>query len=50
MTERITGFMSYDATLRSVWQVLEGEPNAVMHLWGQIQKDGRHVVDDVSVS
>jgi len=48
--ERITGFLSYDATLHTVWQVLEGEPDTLMPLWVRIQKDERHTVDEASVS
>mmetsp|Transcript_51179 Transcript_51179/g.102903 ORF Transcript_51179/g.102903 Transcript_51179/m.102903 type:complete len:100 (-) Transcript_51179:37-336(-) len=47
--ENITGFMSYDATLHSVWQILEGDPDRVMPLWTRIQQDGRHIVDLATV-
>jgi len=50
VSKSITGFMSYDATLCTVWQVLEGEPDTVMQLWEKIRRDGRHAVDDASIS
>mmetsp|Transcript_71252 Transcript_71252/g.159519 ORF Transcript_71252/g.159519 Transcript_71252/m.159519 type:complete len:193 (-) Transcript_71252:147-725(-) len=50
MKENITGFMSYDASLHTVWQILEGAPEAVMPLFHRIHQDGRHTVDEASVS
>mmetsp|Transcript_2242 Transcript_2242/g.1786 ORF Transcript_2242/g.1786 Transcript_2242/m.1786 type:complete len:153 (-) Transcript_2242:166-624(-) len=46
----ITGLLSYDAKLQQVWQVLEGEKKDVMAVWENIQRDGRHVIDEASIS
>eukprot|EP00446_Apocalathium_sp_SHHI-4_P080994 CAMPEP_0177489252 /NCGR_PEP_ID=MMETSP0369-20130122/30591_1 /TAXON_ID=447022 ORGANISM="Scrippsiella hangoei-like, Strain SHHI-4" /NCGR_SAMPLE_ID=MMETSP0369 /ASSEMBLY_ACC=CAM_ASM_000364 /LENGTH=179 /DNA_ID=CAMNT_0018965677 /DNA_START=87 /DNA_END=626 /DNA_ORIENTATION=+ len=40
----VTGILSYDSRLRQVWQILEGRPEDVLPLWGQIQRDDRHVI------
>eukprot|EP00441_Pelagodinium_beii_P019471 CAMPEP_0197675346 /NCGR_PEP_ID=MMETSP1338-20131121/84775_1 /TAXON_ID=43686 ORGANISM="Pelagodinium beii, Strain RCC1491" /NCGR_SAMPLE_ID=MMETSP1338 /ASSEMBLY_ACC=CAM_ASM_000754 /LENGTH=219 /DNA_ID=CAMNT_0043255881 /DNA_START=128 /DNA_END=787 /DNA_ORIENTATION=+ len=42
----ISGHMCYDAKLRSVWQVLEGTPEAVERLWSRISADSRHAIDE----
>eukprot|EP00401_Gymnodinium_catenatum_P070095 CAMPEP_0117525874 /NCGR_PEP_ID=MMETSP0784-20121206/35998_1 /TAXON_ID=39447 /ORGANISM="" /LENGTH=162 /DNA_ID=CAMNT_0005322091 /DNA_START=259 /DNA_END=745 /DNA_ORIENTATION=+ len=41
----VTGQLSYDAALQQVWQVLEGDSDAVAFLWERIQVDSRHVID-----
>jgi len=46
----ISGHMSYDSSLRGVWQVIEGNPDAISPLWRRINADPRHIIDQDTVT
>jgi len=45
----ISGHLCYDAGSQKVWQVLEGNVDAVDTVWTGILRDSRHVIDDDTV-
>lgn len=45
----VSGHMLYDADVKQVWQVIEGNEETIQRLWMGISNDARHVIDDESV-